>query len=84
MSALVKRTLRRLRSFWRARHRAIDRDLLWPACIEHAPSHDAAIYAFMMHACGDPSWCAEGDGEMTPVEAAAIVRAWPYKKAGTK
>lgn len=45
-----------LRSWWWARQRATDLQILWPACKSIAPDLDHARAAFAYHAFNDPAW----------------------------
>jgi hypothetical protein len=49
---------------WHARQRAIDLDILWPACCEHATDLDHAKAAFARHAFHDPAWMCLGPDEI--------------------
>lgn len=53
-----------LRSHWQARQRAIDLDVLWPACRANAPDLDHARAVFALHAFHDPAWLALGYDEV--------------------
>jgi PIN domain nuclease of toxin-antitoxin system len=53
--------IRRLFAWWRARQRAIDLDILWPACKAHAMDLDQAKAVFAVHAFHDPAWLSLGD-----------------------
>jgi hypothetical protein len=53
-----------IRLWWQRRQRAIDMDILWPACCAQAPDLDHAKAAFAMHAFNDPAWQALGDEEI--------------------
>jgi hypothetical protein len=53
-----------MRMWWQRRQRAIDMDLLWPACCADAPDLDAAKKAFAEHAMRDPAWQALGEHEV--------------------
>jgi hypothetical protein len=50
-------TLSPIRSWWHARQRAIDMEILWPECLAHA---EGSLYlaktAFAMHCHNDPAW----------------------------
>jgi hypothetical protein len=50
--------------WWQRRQRAIDLDLLWPACCAEAPDLDTAKAAFAVHAFNDPAWLALGEQEV--------------------
>jgi hypothetical protein len=56
--------IRWLISLWRKRQRAIDLDVLWPACKQEAPDLDHAKAAFAVHAFHDPAWLALGKDEI--------------------
>lgn len=45
-----------LRTWWRARRRKLDLEILWPVCKEEASSLDYAKAAFAVHAYNDPAW----------------------------
>jgi len=47
--------------FWHARQRAIDVDILWPACRDQAIDLDHARAAFALHASHDPAWLELGE-----------------------
>lgn len=49
---------------WRERQRAVDLKILWPICVELAPTIDHAKAAFAAHAFNDPAWLALGDDEL--------------------
>jgi len=51
----------RLQNWWHARQRAIDMEILWPACCAQAFDLDSAKMAFAMHAYNDPAWTHLGD-----------------------
>jgi hypothetical protein len=55
---------RLMRSWWRARQRRIDLDILWPICVRGANDLDHAKAAFAVHAFNDPAWLALGEDEM--------------------
>jgi hypothetical protein len=50
------RLIRWIRGVWWKRQRAIDLDILWPACKAQAPDIDHARAAFAVHAFNDPAW----------------------------
>jgi hypothetical protein len=51
--------------WWRKRQRAIDLDILWPACREEADGDlDVAKAAFAVHAFHDPAWLELGETEI--------------------
>lgn len=45
-----------IQRWWWSRQRAVDLQVLWPACKEMAPDLDHAKAAFMLHAINDPAW----------------------------
>lgn len=45
-------------------HRNLDRRLLWPTLVQHAPDLDVAKAAFAFHAFHDPAWIALGEAEI--------------------
>jgi hypothetical protein len=45
-----------LLSWWHARQRRIDLDILWPSCIRQARDLDHAKAVFAVHAFHDPAW----------------------------
>ena len=49
---------------WHARQRAIDVDVLWPACRDQAPDLDTARAAFAVHAYRDNAWMELGGEEL--------------------
>lgn len=53
-----------LLSWWQARQRAIDLDVLWPACRANATDLDHARAAFAYHAFHDSPWLALGHDEI--------------------
>jgi hypothetical protein len=53
-----------IRMWWEHRQRAIDLDLLWPACCARAPDLDTAKAVFAVHAFHDPAWLALGEKEI--------------------
>lgn len=56
--------LRWLLDWWHARQRAIDLDILWPACREQASDLDHARAAFAYHAFNDTAWTCLGEDEI--------------------
>jgi hypothetical protein len=52
------------RAWWRARRRAIDLELLWPACKTQASDIDHAKAAFAAHAFHDTAWLELGADEI--------------------
>ncbi len=46
------------------RRRAIDLQVLWPACKKQASDLDHAKAAFALHAFNDPAWLSLGEGEI--------------------
>lgn len=55
---------KRIMSWWNARRRAIDLDVLWPACKTHTRSLDHAKATFALHAFNDPAWLCLGEDEI--------------------
>jgi hypothetical protein len=51
-------------SWWRARQRRIDLEILWPICVRGANDLDHAKAAFAMHAFNDPAWLCLGEDAM--------------------
>jgi hypothetical protein len=49
---------------WHARQRAIDIDILWPACCRNAQDLDHAKAAFAKHAFHDEAWLCLGENEI--------------------
>jgi hypothetical protein len=50
---------------WRERQRAIDLQVLWPACVENAGGDlDLARAAFAAHAYHDKAWLCLGEEEI--------------------
>ena len=47
---------RLIRSWWHARQRQIDLDILLPICVRGANDLDHAKAAFAVHAFNDPAW----------------------------
>jgi hypothetical protein len=45
----------------RERRRAVDLQILWPACCEKAPDLDHAKAAFALHVFGDRAWTLDFD-----------------------
>ena len=45
------------------RRRQIDIEILWPLCVENAPSLDHAKAAFAVHAMNDDAWLSLGADE---------------------
>jgi hypothetical protein len=56
--------IRWLIRWWHKRQRAIDVEILWPACRDQAATLDAARAAFTMHAFHDPAWQELGSAEI--------------------
>jgi hypothetical protein len=56
--------IRWLVSKWHAKQRAIDIDILWPACKEQAYDLDHARAAFAIHAFQDSAWQSLGEDEL--------------------
>jgi hypothetical protein len=55
---------------WHAHRRAIDMDILWPACLAHAEDLDHAKAAFAVHAYNDGAWLSLGeDGLRSAIDA---------------
>jgi len=50
--------------WWYARQRAIDLQVLWPACKADAKDIDHAKAAFAVHAFNDPAWVCLGEEEI--------------------
>jgi hypothetical protein len=50
-----------LMDFYYRRMRAIDMQILWPACVSHSTSLDEAKAAFAMHAFHDRAWLSLGE-----------------------
>ena len=48
-------------SWWHARLRRIDMEILWPTCKAQANDLDHAKAAFAVHAYHDPAWLELGD-----------------------
>jgi hypothetical protein len=48
-------------SWWHARQRRIDLDVLWPICRREANNLDHAKAAFAVHAYHDPAWLELGE-----------------------
>jgi hypothetical protein len=55
---------RLIQSWWRARHRQIDLEILWPLCRDGATDLDYAKAAFAVHAFNDPAWLELGEAEI--------------------
>ncbi len=53
-----------LRKLWWAKQRAIDMQVLWPACKANASSLDASHQAFMVHAIVSPCWVRVYEGKL--------------------
>lgn len=58
------RILERLYGWWRDRQRAIDLDILWPSCKQHAHSLTDARIAFLKHMSMDPAWSGMTEEEL--------------------
>lgn len=54
-------TLLAVRSWWRARVRRLDVEILWPLCRAGASDLDYAKAAFALHAFNEPAWRELGD-----------------------
>jgi hypothetical protein len=52
------------RSWWRARQRRIDVQILWPSCKTQAPDIDHAKAIFAVHAFHDVAWLELGGEEI--------------------
>jgi len=50
--------------WWHARQRAVDLQVLWPACKANAKDIDHAKAAFAVHAFNDPAWVCLGEREI--------------------
>ena len=50
-----------IRSWWRARQRKIDLEVLWLACVQGAADLDHARAAFADHIFSDPAWLELGE-----------------------
>lgn len=48
--------LKRIGLWWRQRQRNIDMKILWPVCVQQAPTRPQAQAAFAVHAFNDPAW----------------------------
>ena len=53
-----------IQTWWYARCRRMDLDILWPECCKAAPNLLMAKGMFTYHAIQDPAWCALGEEEM--------------------
>jgi hypothetical protein len=53
-----------LLGLWHKRQRAIDIQLLWPSCRDHASDLDLAKAAFALHAFRDHAWLELGEAEI--------------------
>ena len=60
--------MRWLVAWWRKRQRAIDIQILWPACKENALDLEQARCAFMAHAAIDEAW-----SNLEPRDIASII-----------
>lgn len=58
-----------LQRWWRARLRAIDREILWPSCKDIADDIEHARTAFIIHAASDAAYA-----DFTADELARYVR----------
>lgn len=56
-------------AWWRKRQRAIDLQILWPACRARAVNLECARAAFIRHMAGDPAWA-----DITEEELGEFVR----------
>jgi hypothetical protein len=54
-------------SWWRARQRRIDIEILWPLCARGANDLDHAKAAFAVHAFNDPAWAELGEDRIFAV-----------------
>jgi hypothetical protein len=59
--------IRRLLAWWHARQRAIDIEILWPACRDQAPDLMHAREVFYVHAMCDEAWRSLGHEELTGI-----------------
>jgi hypothetical protein len=50
---------------WYARCRRLDLELLWPSCLDYAPTIQHAKAAFAVHAFNDRAWMVLGEQEVT-------------------
>ena len=50
-----------IKSWWYARQRQVDVDVLWPICLREAQDLDRAKAAFCQHAMQDPAWTFLGE-----------------------
>ena len=50
--------------WWRAQQRALDIQILWPACKDEAPDIAAAKAAFSLHCFSDDAWASLSVVEM--------------------
>lgn len=55
---------RLIQSWWCARQRRIDLEILWPICRDGANDLDHAKAAFAVHAFNDPAWLELGEDEI--------------------
>jgi hypothetical protein len=53
-----------IRDKWHARQRALDLQILWPACVRQARDLDHAKAAFSVHAFNDSAWLSLGHDEI--------------------
>lgn len=54
-------------SWWHARQRRIDIDILWPICVHRANNLDHAKAAFAVHAFHDPAWLELGGNKIIAI-----------------
>jgi hypothetical protein len=63
--------MRWLLRWWHRRQRAIDKDVLWPACKAQAGNLAEARQMMFLHAAMDPAW-----RDLSAGEVAAIIGSW--------
>jgi hypothetical protein len=51
-------------TWWHARMRRIDLEILWPTCKTQARDLDHAKAVFAVHAFHDPAWLALGEDDL--------------------
>ena len=56
--------LRWIANWWHARQRAVDLEILWPACKANAPNMAQAKMAFAVHAFRDEAWLCLGHDDI--------------------
>ena len=54
----------RIKDWWPARQRAIDLQILWPACKEGTSDLNYARAAFATHVFHDPAWLRLGEDKI--------------------